>query len=173
MEENTKGGDIVFATGVGKSKIGEPIPQCSGSFIFKFSDGTEFIRADANGDVFVRGTKVDTDRGVYENFREWLNHATFSITATVAQIGQPPLQAWSNGYEVVAAQSEKHARQVLLAAADNGGPDYDIEDINGDGWHVLSDDMNMLDEDSKTLDETVGDIVRRKGRPGHLWSIEP
>ncbi len=42
------------------------------AFTMWLPNGAEFMRVEANGDVFVRGTKVDSDRKVYECFREWM-----------------------------------------------------------------------------------------------------
>ena len=33
----------------------------------------ELLRFEANGDIYVRGEKVDSNRKVYEEFREWLS----------------------------------------------------------------------------------------------------
>jgi len=34
--------------------------------------GLEVIRIDANGDFFIRGTKVDNDHEIYQQFRKFL-----------------------------------------------------------------------------------------------------
>lgn len=84
------------------------------------------------------------------------------------------LQAWCNGYEVVAASSEEEARDVLRRGGD-GGPSagaYSEEDLDGDGWETLPDDKQILDEEGKPIGKTVGDEVKAKGRAGHLWSCE-
>lgn len=45
-----------------------------GSFRFLVG-GDEWLRVEPNGDAFVRGRRVDTDRAVYEGFRDWLMRA--------------------------------------------------------------------------------------------------
>lgn len=82
------------------------------------------------------------------------------------------LQAWWNGYEVVAAHSEEEARDVLHESGKTGGPQYDEEDLDGDGWQALNDEHHVKDEDGNDLDETIGDQVRKAGKPSHLWSCE-
>lgn len=77
------------------------------------------------------------------------------------------LPARSNGYEVVAATSEEHALEVLR------GLDWvEKGEEEGDGLEQLPDTAPMRDEDGTLSGETVGDLVRREGKPGHLWSID-
>jgi len=78
------------------------------------------------------------------------------------------LQAWCNGYEVVAATSEAEAGEVLRRA----GMACDDEDLEGDGWEVLDDAKELRDEDGKLTGETVGQAVAKAGKPMHLWSCE-
>jgi hypothetical protein len=79
---NKKGGNIMFAAGAGQGSSADghpcPSPKNGGSFYFTMADKTVFMEIRANGEVYVRGNLVDTDRKVYENFREWLSHATFT-----------------------------------------------------------------------------------------------
>ena len=77
------------------------------------------------------------------------------------------LKAFCNGYETIAATSEDEAREIL-----RGMEMYDPEDLDGDGWTTLDLAAPMRDEDGKETGETVGDIVRAAGKPGHLWSVE-
>jgi len=79
------------------------------------------------------------------------------------------LQAWHNGYEVVAATSEEEAREVLRAT---GMYEDDNEVLDGDGWSTLDETKPMLDEDGKRIGEIVGDVVRESPEPRHLWSCE-
>jgi hypothetical protein len=77
------------------------------------------------------------------------------------------LRCWCNDYEAIAATSEEEAREVL-----RGMNLYDEQDLDGEGWSVLPDDLVLRDEDGKPTEETVGDAVRAMGKPGHLWSCE-
>lgn len=60
------------------SKAVQPIAQfqmpVEGRMIFNVG-GKEWMVVEASGDIYVRGTKVDSDRKVYECVREWLNVA--------------------------------------------------------------------------------------------------
>ncbi len=58
-------GDTVFFIAA------EPAP----SFTFWLAGNVEFMRVEADGRVFVRGTLVDTDAEVYRAFRELLGLA--------------------------------------------------------------------------------------------------
>lgn len=74
LAEAMKPGSLRFragASGTGSNGINHP----GGSFVFEMADGKEWMRFDPDGKIFVRGTEVDSDRTVYENFREWLMHA--------------------------------------------------------------------------------------------------
>lgn len=86
------------------------------------------------------------------------------------------LQAWCNGYEVIAATSEAEAIDVLLHPRSKGAPQYDGADedeVEGDGWQVLAEDKPILEEDGTPSGETVGDALRAcNGVPGYLWSID-
>lgn len=45
------------------------------SFVFAAGPGTPALSFDSNGDVFVRGKKVDNDRKIYREFKRWLRTA--------------------------------------------------------------------------------------------------
>lgn len=53
-------------------KLADPTKE--GRMIFNVG-GKEWMVVEASGDIYVRGTKVDSDRKVYECVREWLNVA--------------------------------------------------------------------------------------------------
>lgn len=73
-----RGGNIKFKAGRGAAdRNGKEWPD--GAFIFELADGKEMIRIEPTGEVFVRGTKVDDDRKVYESFREWFLHAEIKL----------------------------------------------------------------------------------------------
>lgn len=78
------------------------------------------------------------------------------------------LKAWSNGYEVVAAESAEQAVEVLRATGMYAG---DEEALEGDGWKELASDKFLHEEDGKRTDETVGDVVRESNEPRHIWSV--
>ena len=68
-------GDLVFKTGKGAS-AGNSLPAIpDGSFRFVLADGTEVLRIESIGAVYVRGQLVDSDASVYQGFRAWLLHA--------------------------------------------------------------------------------------------------
>lgn len=46
-----------------------------GGILFVAGPNREVMRFDPNGDVFVRGEKVDSNQRVYEEFRAWMNGA--------------------------------------------------------------------------------------------------
>lgn len=50
-------------------------PVKEGNLTFSVRGGLEWMRFEPSGDIYVRGTKVDSDRKVYECFREWLTTA--------------------------------------------------------------------------------------------------
>jgi hypothetical protein len=88
-------GNVVFRPGMRKSNDA-PIFTAypAGCFIFHMADGKEFMRVEPDGQVYVRGTLVDTDRKVYENFREWLSHAKFTFDKAMdaqCKYEDPPL----------------------------------------------------------------------------------
>ena len=87
--------------------------------------------------------------------------------AGIVEYRTATLKAFCNGYETIAATSEDEAREIL-----RGMEMYDPEDLDGDGWTTLDLAAPMRDEDGKETGETVGDIVRAAGKPGHLWSVE-
>lgn len=83
------------------------------------------------------------------------------------------LQAWFNGYELIAATSAAEAAEILRHPTSEM-PDYegDEEMIEGEGWKVMDPGEVVLDEDGPT-DQTFGDAVREAGKPSWLWSCEP
>lgn len=71
-------GDVVFLTGTGSS-AGSSLGQLpAGSFRFTLDNGTEVMRIDPDGTVTVKGTRVDTDKDIYDGFRAWLLHARYA-----------------------------------------------------------------------------------------------
>jgi hypothetical protein len=84
------------------------------------------------------------------------------------------LRAWSNGYEVVAAKSEEHAKEVLRAALGDGpgqGPHYEEDELDGDGWYALDESAPIHNEDGEETGQTVGDILCESPLARHLWSV--
>lgn len=77
------------------------------------------------------------------------------------------LKVYCNGYEAVAAHNEEEARNIVRSLKC-----YEEEDLDGDGWKILRNANHMYDEDHKTLDMTVGDVLRESPEPRHLWSCE-
>lgn len=76
------GGNLIFKAGIGaKNSEGRRCPD--GAFIFQMADGKEMMRFEPDGTVTVRGTKVDDDRKIYENFREWFLHASITLDTGV------------------------------------------------------------------------------------------
>ena len=96
-----------------------------------------------------------------------LGKVCVSVEEIVEWLAGGELRAFGNGYETLAATSEDEAREIL-----RGMEMYDPEDLDGDGWTTLDLAAPMRDEDGKETGETVGDIVRAAGKPGHLWSVE-
>lgn len=83
------------------------------------------------------------------------------------------LRAWSNGYDVVAATSEKQAHELLSLAHVMNGRFEPAVDLDGDGWRALNDDAPVLDADGKPTGETIGAAVLAAGEPKWMWSLEP
>lgn len=79
------------------------------------------------------------------------------------------LKAWCNGYEVVAAETEAQATEVLRATKMYDG---DEEALEGDGWAVLPNEKMLINEDRTVADESVGDVLAESPEPRHLWSCE-
>ena len=85
-----------------------------------------------------------------------------------------PLNAWTTGYEVVAAADREEAHQIVLNMKDrDGNRVYDPSEVDGEGWIMLHDDYRPFDEDLRPMKQTMGEAVRERGGPGHLWSLEP
>lgn len=81
------------------------------------------------------------------------------------------LQAWSNGYEVVAARSEDEARNVCGEWLTANRMDDDEDTIDGDGWRALDPSRVVKDDDGSEVG-TVASIVAEADFPRHLWSVE-
>ena len=63
LEATGTGGNMIFSPGNGAP---------SGSIVIELSDGSEMIRFDHDGKVYVRGEQVDDNQGIYMHFRRWL-----------------------------------------------------------------------------------------------------
>jgi len=61
--ETGPGGNVIIRPGTG---------QPPGSIIFTLADGSEMIRLDCSGAIYIRGEKVDDDYQVYWHLRQWL-----------------------------------------------------------------------------------------------------
>jgi hypothetical protein len=84
-----KGGDLAFemqqvpddlnnftaSPGSGGEPVGDGERGPDGRLLFKLADGTEVLRFEPDGRVFVRGSLVDEDALVYGAFRAWLSTA--------------------------------------------------------------------------------------------------
>jgi hypothetical protein len=71
----TKGGNITFGPGKGYPTNPEVGPSRGGDIIFNLADGSEFMRIDDNGQVYIQKRRVASDLAVYQGFRHWLKHA--------------------------------------------------------------------------------------------------
>jgi hypothetical protein len=81
------------------------------------------------------------------------------------------LNAWSNGYEVVAATSEEEARALLKTWLTANRMDDDEDTVDGDGWIKLRPTMMIRDEDDGSASGTVATILAESSEPRHLWSV--
>lgn len=82
------------------------------------------------------------------------------------------LNAWSNGYEVVAATSEAHAREVLVAWMKSENIiATDDDEIDGDGWRPLSLER-IVGNDCGDPPQLLASILAESPEPRHLWSVD-
>lgn len=79
--KNANGGAIVVApagkTVFAPGKAGVPVPgqklrPTDGELIFSLASGKEMLRFDPNGDCFVRGEKVESNKAIWIAFHVWL-----------------------------------------------------------------------------------------------------
>ncbi len=71
-----RGGNIIFSAGTsGKTLDGQKHIELGGSIIFVRADGIEALRIDPDGNVFVYGERVDTNKDVYKGWQSWMKSA--------------------------------------------------------------------------------------------------
>lgn len=75
------------------------------------------------------------------------------------------LQAWCNGYDVVAAHSSQEAESVLVEQQK-----FDPDEVEGDGWEVFPDDKEIADDDGGHF--KIGDVLNESTEPRHLFSMD-
>lgn len=79
------------------------------------------------------------------------------------------LNAYTNGYEVVAAHSPEEARAVLKSWLTERGADDDDDAVEGDGWRKLDPSKTITDDDGENP-ESIAAILDASPEPRHLWS---
>ena len=78
------------------------------------------------------------------------------------------LQAWCNGYDIVAARNQVEAREVMRQRPCMAS--YSDDKLDGDGWRTLDPKM-VVREDGADLG-TVASFVAESPEPRWMCSIE-
>jgi len=91
-QQGEKGGDCILQTGAGGAgKLGFP-PGSSGSFIFRFGGGVEFMRCDPDGTVTIRGEKVDNNLEIYKAVKSWFLGCSVKLEGNALSSNLEPIE---------------------------------------------------------------------------------
>lgn len=81
------------------------------------------------------------------------------------------LNAYTNGYEVVAAHSPEEARAVLKSWLTERGADDDDDAVEGDGWRRVDPTSRVSGDDGEDF-VSVQSMLDESPEPRHLWGVD-
>lgn len=74
-----KGGNVTLRPGKGADATPDADAGYDGAIIFENADGTQAIRLDPDGKIFVGRELVDNDMAAWLALRKWIYHATGTV----------------------------------------------------------------------------------------------